>query len=172
MLRSKAVDPQALVNVVKSADNAVTVAGDAVTGGVVQLSPNNERILQAIAEAGGIKAPVHDTFVSLTRGTRAVTVSYMTLTSNPAENIRLNARDVLNVYAHKRTYTVFGAALRGSEVAFDAPSVTLAQALARAGIDDEKADASGVFVLRFEQGEFLPMLLPGKRLLLQTRARP
>ena len=161
-LNTKAVNPQALVNVIKSADNSVTVTGDAVTGGQVQLSPNNESVLQVIAEAGGIKAPVHDTFVSVARGTQVVTVSYMTLTSSPAENIRLSPRDVLNLYSHKRTYTVFGAALRGAEVPFDAPTVTLAQALARAGLDDEKADASNVFVLRFEPGAFMPVLLPDK----------
>ena len=161
-LRPKAVDPQVLVNVVKSADNSVTVTGDAVTGRQVQLSPNNERVLQVIAEAGGIKAPVHDTFVSVARGTQVVTVSYMTLTSSAAENIRLSPGDVINLYGHKRTYTVFGAALRGSEVPFDAPTLTLAQALARAGLDDEKADASNVFVLRFEPAAFMPVLLPDK----------
>ncbi len=36
-LRPKAVDPQVLVNVVRSEDNSVTVAGDAVVGGQMQL---------------------------------------------------------------------------------------------------------------------------------------
>ena len=70
-LRPKAVDPQVLVNVMNSEDNSVTVAGDAVTGGRVPLGPNNGRVLEAIAVAGGIKSPVHDTFVSLTRGNRS-----------------------------------------------------------------------------------------------------
>lgn len=161
-LKAKAVDPQALVTVVKSADSSVTVAGDAVGGGQVQLSPNNERILEVVAVTGGIKAPVHDTFVSLARGDRIATVSYITLMSDPAENIRLSARDVLTVFSHKRTYTVFGATLRNTEVPFDAPTLTLAQALARANMDDEKADASAIYVLRFEPSEFVPVLLGNK----------
>jgi polysaccharide export outer membrane protein len=163
-LRAKAVNPQALVNVVKSSENSVTVAGDAVAGGQVQLGPNNERVLEAVAVTGGIRTPVHDTFVSLTRGTQIVTVPYLTLASNPEENIRLSPHDVLFVYAHKRTYTVFGAsALRGAEVPFDAPAVTLAQAVARVGgLDDEKADTTGVFVFRFEPADFMPILFPDK----------
>ena len=162
-LRNKAVDPQVLVNVIKSTDNSVTVAGDAVAGGQVQLGPNNERILEAIAVTGGIRTPVHDTFVSLTRGAKVITVPYMTLTSSPAENIRLSPRDVVFLYAHKRTYTVFGAAGHNAEVAFDAPTVTLAQAVARVGgLDDDKADATGVYVFRFESPGVVPLLAPDK----------
>jgi polysaccharide export outer membrane protein len=160
-LRGKAVDPQALVNVVRSEDNSVTVAGDAVVGGQFQLSPNNERVLEAIAVTGGIKTPVHDTFVSLTRGNRVITIPYLTLASNPSENVRLSPRDVLLLYAHRRTYMVFGAAPLNAEIPFDAPTVSLAQALARAGgLNDNKADASGVFLFRYEPSEFIARLFP------------
>jgi len=160
-LRAKAVDPQALVNVVRSEDNSVTVAGDAVVGGQFQLSPNNERVLEAIAVTGGIKTPVHDTFVSLTRGNRVITIPYLTLASNPPENVRLSPRDVLLLYAHRRTYMVFGAAGLNAEVPFDAPTVSLAQALARAGgLNDNKADATGVFLFRYESSEFIARLFP------------
>ncbi len=162
-LRSKAVDPQVLVNVVKSEDNSVTVAGDAVVGGQVQLSPNNERVLEAVAVTGGIKTPVHDTFVSLTRGNRVITVPYLTLAADPAENVRLSPRDVLLLYAHKRTYTVFGATGLTAEVPFDAPTLSLAQAIARVGgLNDNRADASCVFVFRHEPAEFLARLFPDK----------
>ena len=158
-LRAKAVDPQVLVNVVRSEDNSVTVAGDAVVGGQMQLGPNNGRLFEAIAMAGGIKAPVYDTFVSLTRGDRVITIPYLKLASNPVENIKLSPRDVVMLYAHKRTYTVFGAAGLNAEVPFDAPSVTLAQAIARAGgLNDERADATSVFVFRFESADLLPVL--------------
>ncbi len=162
-LRPKAVEPQVLVNVVKSEDNSVTVAGDAVTGGQVQLGPNNGRLLEAVAMSGGIKTPVYDTFVSLTRGNRVITIPYLKLASNPAENIKLSPRDVVMLYAHKRTYTVFGAAGVNAEVPIDAPNVTLAQAIARAGgLNDERADASSVFVFRFESAGLLPVFFPDR----------
>jgi polysaccharide biosynthesis/export protein len=169
-LRSKAVDPQALVTVVRSADNSVTVGGDAVTGGQVQLGPNNERILEAIAVTGGIRAPAHETVISLTRGSRIITVPYLTLASNPAENIRLSPRDVLMLYARKRTYTAFGATGHSAEVPFEAPTLTLAQAMARVGgLNDDRADASGVYIYRTETAEFTSVLMPDKPASGQSR---
>src|SRR5208337_5400853 len=131
-LSSKAVDPQALVSVTKSAANSVTVTGDAVPGGMVQLSPSNERILDAISMVGGIRTPINDTYISLSRGGKVVTVPFLVLTKSAEENIRLSPRDVLSVYGHRRTYTILGAAHAQSDIPFDMPSVTLAQAIGRA----------------------------------------
>jgi polysaccharide biosynthesis/export protein len=61
LLASKALEPQALVIVKKTAANAVTVAGETVGGARVALSPAGDRLLQVIAAAGGAQAPVHDT---------------------------------------------------------------------------------------------------------------
>ena len=161
-LSSKAVDPQVLVNVTKSIGNSVTVTGDAVSGAQVPLSPNNERILDAIAVAGGIKAPAHEIAVSLMRGKREVTVPFSMLSQNPAENIHLGPGDILFINRRARSYTILGATGRQAEVPFDAPAITLAQAIARAGgLLDEKADAAGVFVFRFEVPSHVEGLLQG-----------
>jgi polysaccharide export outer membrane protein len=150
-LSTKAVDPQALVSVSKSAANSVTVTGDAVAGGLVQLSPSNERILDAISMVGGIRTPINDTYVSLSRSGKVVTVPFLVLTKSAEENIRLSPRDVLSVYGHRRTYTILGAARVQSDIPFDLPIVTLAQALGRAGgLDDNRADAANVLIFRYE----------------------
>ena len=150
-LSSKAVDPQALVSVTKSAANSVTVTGDAVAGGMVQLTPSSERVLDAISMVGGIRTPINDTNVSLSRDGKVVTVPFLVLTKNAGENIRLSPRDVLSVYGHRRTYTILGAARAQSDIPFDLPIVTLAQALGRAGgLDDNKADATNVLIFRYE----------------------
>ena len=67
-LAPRALDPQALVVVKRSAANSVSVAGEVVGGKRVALSPGGDRLLQVIAAAGGATAPVHDTFVRLSRG--------------------------------------------------------------------------------------------------------
>ncbi len=150
-LSTKAVDPQALITVSKSATNSVTVTGDAMGGGLVQLSPSNERILDAVSMLGGIRTPINDTYVSLSRGGKVVTVPFLILTTSAEENIRLSPRDVLSVYGHRRTYTILGAARAPSDIPFDAPVVTLAQALGHAGgLDDNKADATSVLIFRYE----------------------
>ncbi len=159
-LSAKAVDPQALVSVSKSAANSVTVTGDAVVGGIVQLTPSNERVLDAVSMAGGIKTPINDTLVALSRGGKVVTVPFLVLTKSAEENIRLSPRDVLSVYAHRRTYTILGAAHSQSDIPFDAPVVTLSQALGRAGgLDDEKADAANVLIFRYEPANLMSSML-------------
>ncbi len=159
-LSTKAVDPQALVSVTKSAANSVTVTGDAVAGGMVQLSPSNERILDAISMIGGIRTPINDTYVSLSRGGKVLTVPFLVLTTSAEENIRLSPRDVLSVYGHRRTYTILGAARAPSDIPFDAPVVTLAQALGHAGgLDDNKADSANVLLFRYEPASLLSTIL-------------
>jgi polysaccharide biosynthesis/export protein len=54
LLASKAIEPQVLVIVRRSAANAVTVAGEVVAGARVPLSSGGDRLLQVIAAAGGI----------------------------------------------------------------------------------------------------------------------
>ena len=161
-LASKAIDPQVLVNVIKSVGNAVTVTGDAVQGGQVQLSPGSERVLDAVALVGGIKSSAHETFISLVRGERVVTVPFLHLTTNPAENIRLGPGDLLFVSKRPRTYTILGATRGNAEIPFDAPAISLAQAIARGGgLLDDKADATGVFVFRYELPAQIPSLIKG-----------
>jgi polysaccharide biosynthesis/export protein len=57
LLASKALQPQALMIVKRSAANTVTVVGEVVAGKRVPLSPGGDRLLQVIAAAGGIAAP-------------------------------------------------------------------------------------------------------------------
>jgi polysaccharide export outer membrane protein len=161
-LALKAVDPQVLVNVSKSKGNSVTVSGDAVLGAQVPIGPNNERILDAIAISGGLKAPAHETSVTLVRSNRTVTLPFAMLSQRPAENIRLGPSDILFINRRARTYTILGATGRQAEVPFDAPAISLTQAIARAGgLNDEKADATGVFVFRWESPSQIQSLITG-----------
>ena len=70
-LRGKAIEPQALVNVSRNVSNTVTVTGEVSNGSRVPLTLRGDRIMDVIAAAGGYRSPVHETFVSLTRGGRA-----------------------------------------------------------------------------------------------------
>ena len=132
-LASKAVDPQVLVSVTKSKGNSVTVSGDAVTGAKVPIGPNNERILDAIAISGGLKAAAYETSVTLVRSNRSVTLPFSMLIQRSTENIRLGPGDVLFITRRARTYTILGATGKQAEVPFDAPRISLTQAIARAG---------------------------------------
>lgn len=151
LLTGKALDPQALVIVKKSAVNAVTVAGEGVAGAKVPLSPGGDRLLQVIAAAGGAKTPVYETFVRLSRGGLAATIPLERLVANPDENIYARPGDVLTLVRVPQTFSVFGATGRNAVIGFEAETITVSQALAKSqGLRDDLANPKGVFLFRYE----------------------
>jgi polysaccharide export outer membrane protein len=158
-LSGKAIDPQAIVTVSKSVNNTVTVTGEAIGGARIPLSLKGDRLLDLIATAGGVKAPVYETFVQLSRGGVTATIPMATLVSDPQENIYAQPGDVLTVIKTPRTFTVFGAAGQNNEIEFPSAKLTLVEALAKAGgLQDARSDPSGVFLFRYETVDVLQAL--------------
>ena len=150
-LTGKAIEPQALVVVSKSANNAATVIGEVNAPGRVALTPRGDRILDVIALAGGNKMPVHQTFVVLSRNDVNAVVPLQTVIGRPTENVFVLPDDTISLISDPQTFTVFGAAGRNGQVPFDAVGLTLTEALAKAGgLQDNRADPQGVYVMRFE----------------------
>jgi polysaccharide biosynthesis/export protein len=150
-LTGKALGPQALVVIKRSAANAVTVAGEIVGGTRVALSPGGDRLLQVIAAAGGAQAPVHEIFVRLSRGGITGTMPLERLVADPAEDIYARPSDILTLVRVPQTFTVFGAAGRNAAITFDAANVSLGEALAKSqGLRDDLANPRGVFLFRYE----------------------
>ena len=150
-LAEKAIEPQVIVVVTKSVTNTATVSGEVVSGSRVPLSVNGDRLLDLIALAGGAKAPVYETFVRLSRQGVTATIPMETLVSDPAENIYAWPGDVLTLVRIPQTFSVFGATGQNVQLSFNAERMTLAEALAKAGgLQDLRADPTGVFLFRFE----------------------
>ena len=108
-LVGKAIEPQALVSVSRNLANTVTVSGEVVGGARVPLSPRGDRLLDVIASAGGIRAPVHETFITLTRDGKSVTVPMQILLNYPQENILARSGDTLTLVRDPQSFTAFGA---------------------------------------------------------------
>lgn len=158
-LAGKAVDPQVLVTVTKNISNTVSVLGEVTSGARVPLSPHGDRILDVIASAGGVRAPSQDVFITLTRGTRSARVPMYALLEDPEENIYAFPGDTITVTKDPQVFTAIGATGRNDVIPFDSPSITLDQAIGRAGgLNDQRADASGVFVVRYERPEDYDLL--------------
>lgn len=150
-LAGKALDPQALVVVRESAANSVAVAGEGVAGRRVPLSPGGDRLLQVIAAAGGDKAPVHDTFVQLSRNGTTASAPLALLVGDPSQNIYAAPGDVVTLVHRPQTFSVFGAAGENNAISFSKDRLSVAEALAKAGgLLDEQADARAVFLFRYE----------------------
>jgi polysaccharide export outer membrane protein len=114
-----------------------------------------------LAAAGGIRAPAHETFVTLQRKGRTAAVPMQRLVLNASENIYAHPDDVITVVRDPQTYSVFGAAGRNAVVPFDAAGMTLEQAVAKAGgLLDWRSDPQGVFLLRYESAHVARQLDP------------
>jgi polysaccharide biosynthesis/export protein len=161
-LAGKAIDPQALVSVTRNISNTVTVTGDVTSGARVPLTAQGDRVLDVIAAAGGVRAPVHEVFIDLSRGGATAKVPMQALLNRPDENIYVQPRDVITVVREPQTFTAFGAAGKNASVPFEAAGITLEEAVAKAGgLLDSSADAQGVFLLRAEPSFIARQLDPG-----------
>ena len=150
-LQGKAHDPQVVVTVVQNVAATVAVVGAVNQSTHVQLTAKGERVLDAIAAAGGPKQSLEKTTVQLTRGARVVAMPLETVVREQRENVALVAGDVLSVYYQPLSFTALGAVTRNDEVLFEATGISLAQALGRvSGVIDNRASARGVFLFRFE----------------------
>ncbi|MEN5170640.1 polysaccharide biosynthesis/export family protein [Brevundimonas pondensis] len=153
-LAGKAVNPQVIVGVTGSSANGVTVIGAAKQAGRVPLSLSNDTVIDVIAAAGGVDGPPENVIVTLTRGSNSVKVALTDLYRHPAENIRLQRGDQLNLELKPRRFSSFGALGKVSLSDMPTGDVTLTSALSSlGGLDNNSANARSVLVFRFERPE-------------------
>jgi polysaccharide export outer membrane protein len=172
-LQGKAIEPQALVTVPRALSSQVTVSGEVTGGARVPLSQRGDRVMDMIAAAGGVRAPVHESFVRLSRGNTTATVPLQTIISNPRENIFVQAGDVITVVRTPQTFTAFGATGRNALVNFEGEAISLAEALGRAGgLLDFRADPEGVFLFRLEPEPVARAVAPNSPLVQRGRLTP
>jgi polysaccharide biosynthesis/export protein len=150
-LRGKSQDPQVVVSVRENVANTVMVMGEVRKPGRLPLSLAGERLLDAVALAGGPSNAVQDSMVQLNRDGRSASVPLAAIAAGSPDDVPLRSRDRIAVTYQPRTFTVFGATGKVSELPFQSPRVSLAEAIARAGgPSDQQADASAVFVFRYQ----------------------
>lgn len=155
-LKYMAHDPQVLVKLSKNATSYVTVVGDVANTNRMALSARGERLLDALANAGGVRQAVDKVTIQLTRGDKLVSMPLASVIRDPRQNVVLQAGDVVTALFQPFSFTTLGATGKNQEVNFEAQGITLAQALARSGgLDDSRADARGVFIFRFEDAKAL-----------------
>lgn len=156
-LRGKANLPQVLVQVTRNTTSNVTVVGEVMQSVMLPLTPKGERVLDAVAAAGGTKQPVEKVTVQLARASKVQTMPLESVIQDPRQNIALSPGDVLTAFYQPYSFTALGASGKNDEVSFEGRGIMLSQALGRiGGLNDNRADAKGVFVFRFEEKEALP----------------
>lgn len=155
-LADRAIEPQVIVTVDRGAGSEVTVLGEVGAPQKLPVSQAGDRVLDVLASAGGIKTPPFETFVSITRNGRKETIYFNELTERASENIYVAPGDIVFVSNEKRTFTAFGSTGVTGEFDFGAESISLDQAIGKAGgLLDGRADPRQVFLYRVEGREVL-----------------
>lgn len=156
-LKGKANQPQVLARVIRNNTANVTVVGEVATSLRMPLTAKGERLLDALAAAGGVRQSINKMTLQVARGGKLQSMPLEAIIRDPLQNILLQPGDVITSVFQPLSFTVLGATGKNEEVNFEAQGISLAQALARAGgLQDARADAQGVFLFRFESPSALP----------------
>ncbi len=174
-LQGKANQPQVLLRVTANNTSNVTVIGDVTNSLRMPLTARGERVLDALAAAGGLRQlgggasgqvsqSVNRTALQITRGDQLHIMPLSAVIQDPRQNILLQPGDVVTALYQSLSFTVLGATGKNDEVSFEAQGISLAQALARVGgLQDTRADASGLYIFRLEDPDALPWKKPPAR---------
>ena len=158
-LASRALDPQVLVTLQERRSAAVSVLGDVYLSLRFPLDPGGESLLGAVSRAGGPRFAPHETLVQLQRSGKVEQAMLFDIAANPTQNVQLRAGDVVVVSRLQRYFLALGAVGQAGAVAqlnrrfaFEDRYLSLADAVARAGgLQDDRANPSGVFLYRHER---------------------
>lgn len=150
-LRGKAHEPQAIVRLSQNEARTVTVLGEVGATRRLPLTAHGERLLDALAAAGGSRQPVGKSTIQITRAATTLTMPLDAVIRDPRQNIRLRPDDVVAVLFQPFSFIALGASNLNAEVPFEATGMSLSQALGRiGGLRDERANVRGVFIFRYE----------------------
>jgi polysaccharide export outer membrane protein len=150
-LRAKANQPEVLVRMTRNLSSNATVVGEVNSSTRVPLVPGNERLLDALAAAAGVRQPVNKMTIQVTRADNVYSLPLETIIRDPKQNVPLQPGDVVTALFQPYSFTALGATGKNEEVNFETQGITLAQALARSGgLIDARSNARGVFIFRFE----------------------
>jgi len=151
-LAEKAAEPQVIVTVVSGDTNSVIVSGDVRNPGRRQLTLAGNNLLDMVALSGGPTHDPADTRVRVMRAGKVADVPLTDVQNDPAQNIRIEPQDRIQVDYAPRTFLVFGATGKVAQSTFDYKGLSLAEALARSGgLDDNRADPKSVYLFRYER---------------------
>ncbi|MEN0116480.1 MAG: polysaccharide biosynthesis/export family protein [Agrobacterium cavarae] len=151
-LKGSAVNPQAVVTVVDKPTSAVMVSGAVKTPGKIALTARQERVLDAISQAGGPAVAPGAATVTIVRGQQRASATLDRVMREDRQNVRLSPDDQIMIDGDASSFTALGAFKSAGEFQFETGKLTLAQAVGRAGgLLDDRADSRNVYVFRTEE---------------------
>mgnify|MGYP001792123063 FL=1 len=152
-LRGKSQNPQVLVSISAGLTNSVIIGGDVRSPGRIVLPTNRETVSDVVALAGGSTGDIKDLLVRIQRDGDYGEFRLSDILATPEQDVRVFPSDRILLVRAPQTFSALGAAGRGDQFEFPAPSVSLAEAVAMAGGANAAAgDPRAIFVFRLVEG--------------------
>jgi polysaccharide export outer membrane protein len=145
------VAPQAQVQleVVEGRTNSVDLVGGVGAPGRLPMPDRNYTVLNAIADAGGVRPGMDNPQIRLIRAGSIYGTSIDRLFAEPGLDTLLRGGDPIIVEDERRSFLSLGAAGEQSQHAFPQDRVTALEAMAIiGGVESSRGDPGGVLILR------------------------
>ncbi len=140
---------QVQVSLQQGRDNSVDVVGGVSKPGSYPMPSRNYKVLNVLADAGGIPNTLRNPRVRLIRGTTTYEISAEDLFANGARNALLLPRDTVVVEEDDRSFTALGATGTEDLIYFPKDRLTALEAMSlMGGLSESRANLKGVLVLR------------------------
>lgn len=150
-LEGRAIQPQALVQITETVERSFVVNGEVNGAGRKPITAAGDRILDAIATAGGAKQATYETRITLQRGSSQGTAIMKDMIDNPPENVYVQPGDRIYVTRDPEIFLAFGAVPTPGPIEFGLEKLTLLEAVGKAGgLLDNRSDPGAFFVFRYE----------------------
>ena len=165
-IKNRAIQPQTIVSISDRRSDDVTVTGDVNSSSRFSIDPGGERLLDAIARAGGPRFPTYESIVVLQRDGQSHRALLADILNDPLQNIQLEGGDNVIITHEQRYFLALGAVAESATLTqldqrfpFDDGHLSLADAIARSGgLADSIANPASVFLFRFEKAAVLRQL--------------
>ncbi|MFD1702459.1 polysaccharide biosynthesis/export family protein [Methylopila henanensis] len=160
-LEGRAIQPQALVQVTETVSRSFVVNGEVNSPGRFPVTAAGDRVLDAIAIAGGSKQEAFQTRVTLVRGSSQASAIMKTLIDNPADNVFVQPSDRIFLTKDPEQFLAFGAVPKPGPIPFDLERISLLEAVGKAGgLLDERSDPGALFLFRYEPASAVRAMRP------------
>lgn len=152
----RAIEPQVVVTVSERVGAEVSVVGEVNTATKFTLGLSGERVLDAVARAGGPRFPGYETRLTLQRGGAEWTAPFEDMVRNPDKNIFLRPKDTVYLYREAQSFQAYGAANINGRYDFGKRDLTLSEAIGlTGGLNDNRADPEEIYLYRLESRDLL-----------------
>lgn len=160
-LEGRAIQPQALVQITETVQRSYVVNGEVNSSGRKPVTQAGDRILDAIAGAGGARQATYETRITLQRGSKQGSAIMKDMIDNPAENVFVQPGDRIYVTKDPEVFLSFGAVPTPGPIPFGIEKLTLLEAVGKAGgLLDARSDPGAIFVFRYEPESAVRQMKP------------